>query len=119
MKVLLFKYFKIICLSVNHQCSYKARYLAIKSTRLEAALLQFYQSKFIENATMIIILWDNTLNNVTKRVETRSLDLVIRDFAASMTIPVFKSEAFGHRSYNLPIPFGTAASLYSEKTTGC
>ena len=90
------------------------------TTRFEAALLQFYQSKFIINTTKIIIVWKPLSLTKTKvEVESRSLDSVLIDFSANIDMPVFKSEAFGHRSYNLPIPFGTLASIYSEKTTSC
>ena len=87
-------------------------------TRLETALLQFYQSKYILNTTKIIILW-NPVDEANIVDETKTLDVVMREFAASINIPVFKSNVFGHQSYNLPIPFGTPASLYSEKTTSC
>jgi muramoyltetrapeptide carboxypeptidase LdcA involved in peptidoglycan recycling len=89
-------------------------------TRLETALLQFYQSKYITNATKITILWNPTSLQVQNKVEdTRTIDSVLREFAAKINLPVFKSNAFGHQSYNLPIPFGTSASLYSEKVSSC
>ncbi len=89
------------------------------TTRFEAALLQFYQSKFITNTTKIIIVWKpvTKLKNTIK--EFKSFDSVLMNFASNIDIPVLKSEAFGHKSYNLPIPFSTPASIYSEKTTSC
>ena len=89
-------------------------------TRLETALLQFYQSKYITNTTKITVLYNPTNLAAQNKIESsRTIDSVLRQFAANINLPVFKSNAFGHQSYNLPIPFGTPATLYSEKTTSC
>ena len=61
--------------------------------------------------------------NETKRWNNRvqKLWFCFNEFwhTTNIDIPVLKSEAYGHKSYNLPIPFGTPASIYSEKTTSC
>lgn len=90
-------------------------------TRLETALLQFYQSKYIPNTTKITILWSYLTNSLKEKTiqSTKTLDSVLKAFADKVNLPVYRSSAFGHQSYNLPIPFGTPSSLYSEKTTSC
>lgn len=89
-------------------------------TRFEATLLHFYQAKYVTNKTKIIILWQISRDKITNELTMgKDLNTVIKEFAISLNVPVFKSEAFGHRSYNLPIPFGTPAMLYSEKLINC
>jgi hypothetical protein len=70
------------------------------TTRFEAALLQFYQSKFITNTTKVIIVWKPVMKLKDEIIEFKRFDPVLMNFASNIDIPVLKSEAFGYKSLN-------------------
>jgi muramoyltetrapeptide carboxypeptidase LdcA involved in peptidoglycan recycling len=70
------------------------------TTRFEAALLHFYQSKFITNTTKVIIVWKPVMKLKDEIIEFKRFDPVLMNFASNIDIPVLKSEAFGYKSLN-------------------